>query len=98
VTITINDGIGSTANSIVIITTSSMRSRGGIGKGVVIVVVIFTMGTITNGTRIRRGRVITRCKIGKGIVGIISIIIIVFIVVVAAATTAVTNSTVIRRG
>jgi hypothetical protein len=27
------------------------------------------MGTITNGTRIRRGGVIARCKIGKGIMG-----------------------------
>jgi hypothetical protein len=59
------------------------------------------MGTITNGTRIRRGGVITRCKTGNeivGIIGIVGIIIIVFIVIVAATTTAVTNSTVIRRG
>jgi hypothetical protein len=59
VIITIIDGIGSTTNSIVIFTTSSMRSRRGIGKGVIIVVIIivvlFTMGTISNGTRIRKG-------------------------------------------
>jgi hypothetical protein len=58
---------------------------------VIIVVVIFTMGTITDGTRIRRREVTTRCKIGKGIVGIIGIIriiVAVFIVIVAATTTA----------
>jgi hypothetical protein len=71
------------------------------------------MGAITNGTLNIRGGLISRCKIGKAIVGIIgivgiiiivfmigifSIIIIVFIVIVAPTPTAVTNSTVIGRG
>jgi hypothetical protein len=71
------------------------------------------MGAITNRTLIRRGGLITRCKIGKiimGIIGIIGIIIIiimigifgiviiVFIFIVAPNTTTVNNSSMIRRG
>jgi hypothetical protein len=38
------------------------------------------MGAITNGTLIRRGGLIGRCKIGKAIVGIIDIVGIIIIV------------------
>jgi hypothetical protein len=41
------------------------------------------MGAITNETLIRRGGLISRCKIGKaivGIIGIVGIIIIVFMI------------------
>jgi hypothetical protein len=57
---TIIDAIVSTVNSFVNITTSGPRCRRGIGEGgviviIIIVVVIYTVGAITNGTKIRRG-------------------------------------------
>jgi hypothetical protein len=56
---TIIDAIVSTVNSFVNITTSGARCRRGIGEGgvivIIIIVVIYTVGAITNGTKIRRG-------------------------------------------